>query len=315
MKNTRSLKIILYGILIYFIFVLIFFTLIYFSRNNCSLAHNCSQTFYNKKFLNEKGKKTIILKCFLTVTPNELCYNFVKQLPQKKNTYICIDKNDYEIPNYDGEVQIIKVDNKLCEGKGYKDTHSRIRGPTSREKALYYFIENRIQFDFIWFIEEDVLIPTTTTLEHIDRKYPDQDLLVRDHEIIYRKKKNWHWRLVNNQLRGKLDLPYASTKGAGICAIRCSKKMIDCVQAFVAQHNTLFFCEAVFNTIALHNKLNVKGIKELRTIVWRKNWEKHEIKKTNLYHPVKSMKKQYEMRNYLHEIHGGHRNRRHKSKK
>lgn len=304
MKKTRPLNIILYGILIYFIFVLILFPLIYFSRNNCSLAHNCSQTFYNQKFTEKKKKKkSIILKCFLTVAPNELFYNFVKQLPQIKNTYICIDKNDYEIPNYDGEIQIIKVDNKLCEHKGYKDTHSRIRGSTSREKALYYFIENKIQFDFIWFIEEDVLIPSTTTLENIDRKYPDQDLLVRDHEVIYKKRSNWHWNLVNSQLKDKLDLPYASTKGAGICAIRCSKKLIDCVQAFVDQHNTLFFCETVFNTIALHNRLAVKDIQELKTIMWRRYWKNHEIKKTNLYHPVKSMKKQYEMRNFLRKYH------------
>ena len=79
--------------------------------------------------------------------------------------------------------------------------------------------------------------------------------------------------------------------------------MIDCVQAFVAQHNTLFFCETVFNTIALHNRLAVKDIQELKTITWRRFWKNHEIKKTNLYHPVKSMKKQYEMRNFLRKYH------------
>lgn len=239
---------------------------------------------------------TNIIICFLTVNPNELFYDFVKQLPKTENIYICIDNNDYDIPNYDGKIRIIKIDNKKCENEGFKNTHSRIRGATSREKALYFFSKNDINYDYIWFIEEDVFIPTIKTLENIDRKYPDQDLLVRDHEMIHKRRDDWHWKLVFNQLQSKLDLPYASTKGAGICAIRCSKKMIDCIQAFVAQHNTLFFCETMFNTIALHNRLVVKDIKELKTITWRRIWKKHEINIDNLYHPVKSIERQYEFR-------------------
>tara|TARA_B100000073_G_C23640533_1_gene536443 strand:- start:417 stop:584 length:168 start_codon:yes stop_codon:yes gene_type:complete len=52
----------------------------------------------------------------------------------------------------------------------------------------------------------------------------------------------------------------------------------------------------MFNTIALHANLNVKKIEELKTIVWRKEWKKNEIDINNLYHPVKSIKTQYEFR-------------------
>ena len=54
----------------------------------------------------------------------------------------------------------------------------------------------------------------------------------------------------------------------------------------------------MFNTIALHNNLIVKDIKELKTIKWRKEngWQKHEININNLYHPVKSIEKQYQLR-------------------
>ena len=45
--------------------------------------------------------------CFLTVRPGELFYNFVKQLPNQKNIYICIDDNDHNIPNYDDKIKII----------------------------------------------------------------------------------------------------------------------------------------------------------------------------------------------------------------
>lgn len=239
-----------------------------------------------------------IIKCFLTVTPNEKFYNFVKQLPAIDNIYICIDKNDYNIPHYDGKVKIIKINNYICESNGFKNTHSRIKGSTSREKALYYFYKNDINYNYIWFIEEDVFIPTLVTIKNIDIKYPDNDLLIRDHEICHTKRSDWHWNLVNRQLSGKIKLPYAWAKGAGICAIRCSKKFLECIFNHVLKYKTLFFCEVMFNTIALHNNLNVKDIEELKTIYWRKEngWKKNEININNLYHPVKSIKKQYELR-------------------
>ena len=89
-----------------------------------------------------------------------------------------------------------------------------------------------------------------------------------------------------------------------ICAIRCSKKLLEYIFSHALKYKTLFFCEVMFNTIALHNNLNVKVIEELKTIVWRKrngrrkniDWTKNEININNLYHPVKSIEKQYKLR-------------------
>lgn len=239
-----------------------------------------------------------IIKCFLTVRPNELFYEFIKQLPDIENTYICIDDNNYNIPNYDGIVKIIKIDNKTCENAGFKNTHLTIKGSIARDKALYYFCKIDIKYDYVWFIEEDVFIPTTETIKNIDIKYPDQDLLVRNHELIYKYKTNWHWKLVNSQLNGKINLPYAWACGAGICALRCSKKMLQCIYDHVLKYKSLFFDEVLFNIIALHNKLDVKDIDELKGILWRKHggFKKYEIKSTDLYHPVKSIEDQYKLR-------------------
>lgn len=234
-----------------------------------------------------------IIKCFLTRTPNKKFYNFITLLPDIDNIYICIDNNDYNIPNYDGKIKIIKIDNKTCINEGFQNTHSKIKGATSREKALYYFYKNNINFDYIWFIEEDVFIPTIETIKNIDIKYPDYDLLVSGNNIIYKKRRKWHWRLVNKQLKGKISLPYSCSM---ICAIRCSKKLLECIFNHAVKYKTLFFCEVMFNTIALHNNLNVKDIEELKTIVWKNKWKKNEININNLYHPVKSIKNQYELR-------------------
>jgi len=241
---------------------------------------------------------SIILKCFLTVTPNELFYDFIKMLPDSENTYICIDNNNYNIPNYDGKIKIIKINNEICEKSGFKNTHLRIKGSISRDKALYYFYKMNINYDYIWFIEEDVFIPTPETIKNIDIKYPDQDLLVRNHETIYEYRNDWHWKLVNSQIRDKINLPYAWAHGAGICAVRCSKKLLECIYNHALNYKSLFLDEVLFNIIALHNKLNVKGIEELKGIVWRKKggWKKSDINKSNLYHPVKCIDDQYKLR-------------------
>lgn len=239
-----------------------------------------------------------IIKCFLTKTPNEKFYDFIKQLPDREYIYICIDNNDYNIPNYDGEIKIIKINNKICESEGFQNTHSKIKGSTSREKALYYFYKNNINYDYIWFIEEDVFIPTIDTIKNINNKYPDNDLLVSGHNIIYEERTNWHWEMVNKQLNNKISLPYSK---AMICAIRCSKKLLEHIFTYALKYKTLFFCEVMFNTIALHNNLNIKVIEELKTIVWRKEWNKNNINIKNLYHPVKCIEKQYELRKYLKE--------------
>ena len=249
---------------------------------------------------------TVILKCFLTVTPNALFYDFVKQFPDLNNTYICIDNNNYNIPNFDNKVHIIKVNEKECIEHGFHSTlTSLIDGKNwagkagSRDKALYFFYKNKIKYDYIWFLEEDVFIPTINTIKNIDDKYGDFDLLSSGHGIHHSPNKTgWqHWNTIYSQLKNRINLPYAIS---AICAIRCSKKLLECIFAHALKYNSLCLDEAMFNTVALHNNLHVKTIQELSTIIWRKKggWQQNEINKNNLYHPVKCIKKQYMLRNH-----------------
>ena len=57
-------------------------------------------------------------------------------------------------------------------------------GATSREKALYYFCTHDIDFDHIWFIEDDVFIPNITTIDYLDNKYPHGDLLCASNSVV-----------------------------------------------------------------------------------------------------------------------------------
>ena len=237
--------------------------------------------------------KTKNVICFLTVSPNELFYDFCKKLKNPNtDVYICIDKNDYVIPNYNNEINIIQIDNKVCEDAGFKSTVVWLNNKAcSRDKALYYFCKHDIEFEYLWLIEEDVFIPTIYTIEDINNKYTSGDLLSPSNYIIYTKQTDWLWDYVNKQI--SIHPPYAASM---ICAIRCSKKLMNCIQNYANTYNNLFIDEALFNTLALQNNLSIICPSELSSVVYRHNWTKNDIQKENLYHPIKDISLQYTYR-------------------
>ena len=243
--------------------------------------------------------------CLLSVKPKRKTYDFFKsiQLNTPYVVYIVIDDNDYHIPEYDGIVKIIKFDNNICENAGFKSTHSQFNNKaTAREKALYYFTQECVDYKFIWFVEEDVFIPNIYTIENIDKKYGyANDLLVQSNFSKDESKDWWWWKLISTQI--KIGPPYAHSM---ICAIRCSKPMLNVIKDYAEIHNNLFMCEALFNTLALHNKLTILCIEELAGILWRYNWKYTEIVDTNLYHPIKDIDQQYSYRQktYLPKVKG-----------
>jgi hypothetical protein len=264
--------------LIYIILIIIFFLVILL--------------FNNKEYFN--NKKNYI--CILSVEPSYETYKFLKEI--KKNIdyeiVIAIDNNDYEIPNYDNEIKIIKYNKKVCEDAGYKNTVLwKQNEACSRDKALYYFNKENIDYNFIWFIEEDVFIPDIYTIQNIDKKYPSSDLLSGTHSILNEHSNDWYWPLVRSQTT--LDLPYANSM---ICAIRCSNKLMKSIDDYATKYKTLFLDEAMFNTLALHDKLEVLPIKELQ-MYWEYDWKLEELNKEYLYHPIKSIEQQVEFRKLL----------------
>jgi len=235
--------------------------------------------------------------CFLTVCPTFDTYNYYKliQKNSKYKVYIVIDKNDYVIPDYDGEVEIIQINNITCETLGYKNSVLWFPNKAcSRDKALYYFIHNSIEYDNIWFIEEDVFIPKIELLESMDSRYQDDDLLVKEFPIYHKKQKNWHWEIVYRDTN--IQPPFSNSM---ICAIRCSKKMLSTIEDYVLKYKSLFLDEAMFTTLATHSELKVSCPKELKNITWNEKWTLNNVEEGYLYHPVKDMKKQKEFRNKL----------------
>ena len=236
--------------------------------------------------------------CFLTVKPSKEFYDFTKTLKNKDyDVYIVIDTNGYMIPDYDGYVPIIEINNYNCELRGYKNTlyysHNKA---CARDKALYYFSVSRIQFKYLWLIEDDVFIPNTNIIPSIDAKYPNGDLLCKDNKIISNVKQTYEWHWPKTKPFLFLQLPWACSL---ICAIRISPKLLDCIARYAKTYSTLFLDEALFNTIAIHNKLSIKKIEELSKLEYDKKWNINEISDRYIYHPIKNFQDQHFLRQYI----------------
>jgi hypothetical protein len=238
--------------------------------------------------------------CFLTVKPSKEFYQFAKKLKNDVyDVYICIDDNTYEIPDYDNVIPIIKMDASEPESHGFKSCVMWLNDKAcSRDKALYYFSKKFTDYRFIWFLEDDVFVPSVQTIPVIDKKYVTPDLLAASHWIKKEYTPDWHWKYIVETNKVQYSFPLAASM---ICAIRVSRHLMKAIENYATKHKNLFLDEALFNTIALKNNLNAKMIPELSSIVYRRDWKITEIKKSNLYHPVKCAKQQAKYRSVVGE--------------
>jgi len=244
------------------------------------------------------------LLCFETVRPCKEFFELCSQiLNDEYDISIFIDDNSYEIDfEYNKKLSVIKIDNDECKMAGYYGFVSYFKERAcSKDKALYYIVKNNIEkeYDFIWFIEEDCFIPSNKTIPDIDNKYKYKneniDFLCKSNEVILDNKRPYwyHWKYVFE--RCSLGPPHGRSL---ICARRCSKKLIESIRSYIEKYKKLFFCEAFYTIIALHNNLNIKAIDELSTLRWEPKfkWNLNIIQEQNIYHPIKDIKIQYEYR-------------------
>lgn len=248
---------------------------------------------------------TIII-CFLTVRPSKLCYELCKEILEDHDDsiyrgYICIDDNAYQIPNYDEKIPIIQIDNDECEYNGFKNTVTYCKNRAcSRDKALYYFCKLEKEYQYIWFIEEDVFIPSKTTIPYLDDKYKTGDLITSSHDILQTTKTKWSFaKRAFEEFADYCAPPYANGM---VCAIRVSRMLMMFIEEYADFFNTLHFCEVLFNTLAMKNNLEIVISEELSSIEFQKVWKIDNIKQRYLYHPIKDICIQSEYRKFIRNI-------------
>ena len=253
--------------------------------------------------------------CILSVKPQEIWINFLKQMyikyHNKYDIFIIVDDNSIKY-NSTPEVKIIQIDDNIVKLSSFVNSCKTMikKTPITWDKSLYYFCKNN-NYENYWFIEEDVFIPSIDTINNFYKNHNlnNVDVIVKNYEYFNIKKTDWHWKDIykNNNTNNDtyFNLPWYRGYSQ---IIRLSNKMLNLITKFVKDNNRLLFIEYFFLTLAFNNNLNVKQIPELGILDWRKDFfyiningilylkNKMFKNKNKVYHPIKNLEDQLKLR-------------------
>lgn len=263
---------------------------------------------------------------FFTFRPPKQIFDFAKTLKTSEyDIFVSVNDNNYALPEYDTNcITVIRMDSNEVRTAGYFNSNINIRGQvSSRDKAFFYFNRfNTTNYKHIWFIEEDVFIPTVHTISDIDAKYTEGDFMsnyyltvcddIHKYPNVNKEFKivdynprftfNESWAFV--EARSHFSLPWF--KGM-TCAIRVSKLFLHHVDLFARKHHTLFFDEVLYYTLAMHNNLSIVTPIELTPITCNSKFADEEIRDDYLFHPIKDLDVQSKIRlSRAHSVTSGH---------
>ena len=246
-------------------------------------------------------------------------YNYFKEKKLNYSIYLTIDSDKKEYKSEE-EYTVIQFNHKKATKAGYKDIYLRYYHKKDAkvksmalDKSLYYFTRNN-KFDYYWFIEDDVFIPSVKTIPYLDRKYKESDLLISSCNEKKDDKMDWHWPLMVRNNRNKLrkkrlekaekskDYYFEKPWYHGWCQVfRISSKFIEKIEEFVKKNKTLTFMEFFFATLAKKNEMKISEVQEFKLKLCYECKEKNlfklnEINWKNLYHYFKDPVTQKEFR-------------------
>jgi hypothetical protein len=234
--------------------------------------------------------------CLIVNKPNKNYLDFLDNFVNYE-IYVIIDDNTFDYStqykNDYKNINLIQITDIYCKISGFINTNKiGVRKLISGwDKALLYFSVINKKHGFVWFIEDDVFFYNEESILNLDKKYKYYDILCNCDFIegIY---DTWLWKYI------KIHLPKPHYKGM-MCATRISRKLLDCINKYAKKNKQLFFLEALFPTITKYNNLTYYHPDELKTVLYRRDWNDREIDKINIYHPIKDQSKHVYFRTEL----------------
>ena len=239
--------------------------------------------------------------CLITIRPSQIWMDFLKNF-KNYDIYVVVDDltKDYsEFEEQYPKLHLIKVSDEECRKNGY--LHSSYMPRSSLifneiiawDRALCYFTNVNKTHDQVWFFEDDVFFHHEQTLLDIDSKYQVSDILCRDKNAQPKPGEwDWFWPAI----RIHFQEPHFHSP---ICAVRLSNVFLEKLDEYIRLTNKLAFIEALLPSIAHYYGLTYVLADELNQIHWRKEWSTSDMSRTQIFHPMKNMEQQKEMRDFL----------------
>ena len=228
---------------------------------------------------------------FLVNEPHNNTLEFAMEVRSQSDfdVFIVIDDTEKYYGKSYKDINMFQISDKACGpyiNSAYIENRTMLKKtPTAWDKFLYHFCEN-VNYDFVWVFEDDVFIPSVETIVGLNDKYFDFDLVTANNFFKNDSAMDWHWPNIFT----KIDPPYFYSM---VCGMGISAKCLKEVKKYAHIQGSLFFHEAMFNTLAMQAGLRVKAAFELRSIVWQGKWDIDEflLLPNNVFHPIKDLDK------------------------
>jgi len=186
-------------------------------------------------------------------------------------------------------IEFVQIPDEVCFMHGFKwssympKSSIQMNEIIAWDRALYYFCWVKPHFENVWFLEDDVFIYDEETVENLDAKYPESDLLCRDMTPEPSEGQwDWFWPCVSLPFQN----PYFRSM---ICAVRMSQTMLQRLSEYIANYRKMTFIEALFPSLAFYHSLKIDTPREFEKIEWCRDWMKDTtIFKSDFVHPVKN---------------------------
>ena len=236
--------------------------------------------------------------CLITLTPKVEFLDFLHSF-MNYDIYVIVDDNNFDLTQIKltyPKIIFLQIDNELCRKSGYMNTNYIIlkKSVTGWDKALYFFSCNKLNlnYNYTWFMEDDVYFYNEETLINIDKKYVDNDILCNS-SFQEAKLNEWLWKYI----KINFSPPYYCGM---MCIVRFTQNMLHCIKNYALKNKTLFFLEALFPIIAIKNNLLCyKNPNEFLTVTHREKHDLELLNNNNLYHPLKNLNDHVNSRKHI----------------
>jgi len=217
------------------------------------------------------------------------------------------------------DISYVQVDERACLRAGYVFLNPMIatRKPlpvAAWEKGLFHACRAARQYEHVWFLEDDVFVPSIEAILATDRAHPTADLLCQRHTVnISGETRSWDWwKWVPPDV---LPLPWGASM---VCASRLSRKLLTTIDALLTANAgrmmslhalakqkqgpmRFLFIELLFNTLAMRHGMRIETPEALSTVLFHKRWDVAEMDLGHIYHPVKDREAHIAWRKLLEE--------------
>jgi len=233
--------------------------------------------------------------CVLTARPPLETLEFTEQLAQDGmrygvDVYIIIDDDKFNFSSLKvfSHIRLLNISRKECISHGYQYTthvgvnHSNV---SAWDKALFHFSVLNKNYPFIWFVEDDVFIPSIQSFVSLLQLYAnDSDLVIQQNSINLNGNKTYWWWF---EAVGKLVPPWSK---AMVNVVGLSQRLLQAIAEEIKWRGRAPFHEFLFLTIAIKLNMTIVTPFELNTLTYRKEfaWEHVYRRPNNMWHPMKN---------------------------